>query len=269
MNDRNKYHINYVSQGNGPPVILIHGIAASLYDWAGLMPALVSFGYSVHALDLLGHGDSAKPEVLHKYHIESLFDHLADWVDGLRLDTPTLIIGHSLGGYLSLMYSLRRADKVRGLVLIDPLYSPKQLSPIMRLARRRPIIGEKALRLAPEWLFHTVLGWDSSTLDRFSAQTRHQVVADFKRASPKIVYITRTISDLSHILFRINPPTLVVWGEKDQTLNPDSFPLLVKALPNANSHVVPGCGHQPHRGKATIVNHLILDFLEGNHKTVN
>lgn len=232
---KNKYQTNYVSQGNGPPVILIHGIAASLYDWNGLMPTLASFGYSVHTLDLLGHGDSAKPDAAHKYHIESLFDHLTDWIDGLSLDTPPLFVGHSLGGYLSLMYSLRQPNKVRGLVLIDPLYSPKQLSPIQHLARRRPTLGEKALRVAPEWLFHTVLGWDPTIGNHFSAQTLHQAAVDLKRASPKIVYITRTIPDLTHILFRINPPTLVVWGEKDQTLNPDSFPLLVEALPNANS----------------------------------
>jgi pimeloyl-ACP methyl ester carboxylesterase len=56
--------INYTSQGMGPPVILVHGIASSLYDWDLLMPELARGGFGAYALDLLGHGDSAKRNTL-------------------------------------------------------------------------------------------------------------------------------------------------------------------------------------------------------------
>ena len=47
---------NYVKEGDGPPVILIHGLAASLHDWDDLIPELAANGYSAYAPDLLGHG---------------------------------------------------------------------------------------------------------------------------------------------------------------------------------------------------------------------
>ena len=53
--------INYVQAGEGAPVIMLHGLAASLHDWDALLPALARAGYAGYALDILGHGDSAKP----------------------------------------------------------------------------------------------------------------------------------------------------------------------------------------------------------------
>ena len=59
---------NYVQQGSGSPVVLIHGVAASLHDWDDLTPDLAKNGYASYALDLLGHGDSPKPDS-RSYHV--------------------------------------------------------------------------------------------------------------------------------------------------------------------------------------------------------
>jgi len=52
------HKVNFVSQGKGAPVVMIHGLAASLHDWDFLLPRLTEAGYAGYALDLLGHGDS-------------------------------------------------------------------------------------------------------------------------------------------------------------------------------------------------------------------
>ena len=69
------------SLGDGPPVVLIHGMAASLRQWDYLMPQLAAQGFSAHALDLQGHGDSPKPNNLENYHIEVLYEQLKCWID--------------------------------------------------------------------------------------------------------------------------------------------------------------------------------------------
>ena len=51
--------VNFVQAGEGVPVIMAHGLAASLHDWDELLPELAQNGYAGYALDLLGHGDSA------------------------------------------------------------------------------------------------------------------------------------------------------------------------------------------------------------------
>jgi pimeloyl-ACP methyl ester carboxylesterase len=261
ISKENNNYVNYVWRGDGPPVILIHGMAASLYDWVNLIPELEKGGYRAYALDLLGHGDSAKPEDPEQYRIEALSTHLAEWIEGLGLDTPPILAGHSLGGYLSLVYAWRHPDKVRGLVLIDPLYSATQLSPFMRLVRRRPALGIKTWQVIPDWIIDAVMGWDPATAAHFTHESRQQIVDDYKRAAPQILYITQSIPDLTPILPEVMVPALILWGERDRTLKPASFPRMAQAMPHATSYTIQGCGHQPHIGKPTTVNRLVIGFL--------
>jgi pimeloyl-ACP methyl ester carboxylesterase len=255
--------VNYRQEGQGPPVILIHGIAASLYDWVNMMPELAAHGYHAYALDLLGHGESHKPADPQEYHVDCLFAHFTSWVDRLGLDNPLWLVGHSLGGYLSLQYALRFPSRVRGLVLIDPFYDIRQLSPWLRLVRRRPYLGARAMQAVPEWLINILLGWDPSSSADFSPLARQQIANDYKRASPHFVYITRDIPALTNSLQQVQVPTLVIWGEHDLTLRPETFERLVEQLPRGSSHPIPECGHQPHIGKPALVNRLVLDFLAG------
>ncbi len=117
---------NFVSQGKGAPVVMIHGLAASLHDWDFLLPELVNAGYSGYALDLLGHGDSPKPQV-RGYRMDWIFDHFLIWFESLHLERPAVLIGHSLGGYIALEFARRYPERTRGLVLVDPFYSLAQL----------------------------------------------------------------------------------------------------------------------------------------------
>ncbi len=254
--------IHYVVDGEGPPVILLHGVAASLHDWTRLVPALASAGFSAYAPDLPGHGESDKPDDPEQYHIEVILLQITRWLDSLPLERPVILLGHSLGGYLSLAYANRYPENVERLVLINPLYSPNQLSPVLQVARRRPALGSKTMRLVPEWLVNTVLGWDQSSTADFSPQARQQIANDYKRASPHFVYITKDISDLTPSLPDIQQPTCVIWGDRDMTLRPDSFPSLVDILPRASGIPIAHSGHQPHIGKPALVSRLVLEFLD-------
>jgi len=253
--------VNYISLGSGQPVILIHGMAASLRDWSNLAPELSAKGYAAYALDLLGHGESAKPDDPSLYQVESIYRHFLGWLEGLNLETPPILVGHSLGGYISLLHASRQPEAVRGLVLIDPYYDQNQLSFFQRLVRLSPTIGEKVMRISPQWLIHIVMGWNPEASTYFSPEVRQQIAADYKRASPHFVYITRDMPDLRARLPDVNVPTLVIWGERDETLNPASFLQLVQALPHATGYPVAATGHQPHISKPELVGRITLEFL--------
>lgn len=257
----NEFHANDISLGRGQPVILIHGMAASLYDWTEIAPSLAANGYSAYALDLLGHGDSAKPNDPQVYQVEALYDHFREWVNSHDIDSPPILVGHSLGGYLSLVHSLRHPEQVRGLVLINPYYKAQQLSLLLRLVRRRPALSEKAMRVTPHWMIRAVMGWNPEAMTNFSAKARQQIVADYKRASPHFVYITHEMPDLSDQLAQVSLPVLVIWGERDQTLHPASFPQLVQALPNAFGYPIQSAGHQPHISSPELVTRVMLEFI--------
>ena len=260
LEKRHKEGLAYVIQGEGPPVILVHGIAASLYDWTNIMPALAHAGYRSYALDLPGHGESDKPDDPDQYHVDILQSRLSHWINSLSISKPFLLLGHSLGGYLSLVYADLHPEQVRGMVLIDPFYTPEQLSPLLRIARHKPELGAKTMRMVPEWLINTLLGWDPISTAEFTPEVRKQIANDYKRASPHFVRITSEIPDITSILPTITVPTRVIWGERDLTLKPDSFPRLVDLLPNAEAAPIHSSGHQPHIGKPELVAQMVLEF---------
>ena len=260
-NSENFSGTHFIAHGNGSPVILIHGIAASLHDWIHLVPALTEAGYRSYALDLLGHGDSSKPVEPGQYHFQYLYTQLTEWIATLQLMQPPILIGHSLGGFLCLNYALDHPDCVQRLVLAAPLYQYNQISPWLRIINRRPAIIARSVRLAPVWLVHTLAGWEINPRMTFSSPIRHQKAVDYKRASPHFLHIPRTVPDLTTQLPHLTTKTLVVWGENDLTLKPASFPRLVKILPNARGYAIPHCGHQPHLGMYVLFNRLVLDFF--------
>lgn len=256
-----KYLLNYTTAGEGPPVILIHGIAASLNDWDDLTPWLASSGYRTYAVDLPGHGDSAKPGSPQLYHSQFVYTRLEAWIDSLGLDQPPFLVGHSMGGYIGLKYAIHHPDGLRGLVLLDPFYSPNQLSPVLRLLNQRPGLGARALRAVPEWLIHTAMVLDPTNPRGFASTSRRRTASDLKRASPYIFHTTHTVRDLSPYLPQLQAKTLVIWGDKDLTLRPASFSHLVKILPNAVGQPILGCGHLPHIAHPNLVASLVLEFL--------
>lgn len=257
---------NYVSQGEGAPVIMVHGLAASLHDWDFLLPELAKAGYAGYALDLLGHGESPKPES-RAYQVGWLFDHFEQWLDSLQLDSPAVLVGHSLGGYLVLEYARRFPARIRGLILADPFYSLSQLPAALRLTYRHPSLSGLVAGRTPEWLFRiiidftsAVMGHSSGALHALPEHIRAQTAQDYIRTAPGVYNIPNSGFDLAPYLDSISTPTLVVWGERDQTLAPSSFANLVNALPSARAEHI-RAGHVPHQSHADWFNKLALDFL--------
>jgi pimeloyl-ACP methyl ester carboxylesterase len=223
---------NYQIRGEGYPVVLIHGMAASLNDWSYLLPELAREGYRGHALDLLGHGESHKPDGRESYRFDSLYRYFLEWVDSLNLRQAPILIGHSLGGYLGLKYALDQPDRVLSMVLIDPLYRFDQLSSVIRLVNENPEISERALISTPRWIIRLIMAFSIKVAGSFSKRTQAQIIEDYRRAAPQIVYLVQGLPDLTGKLDQIQIPALVVWGARDSTLKPDSFIELVKDLPN-------------------------------------
>ena len=257
---------SYIESGTGAPVILIHGLAASHYDWESLIPDLDLAQYHSYALDLLGHGDSPKPEE-RSYKLKWLLRHLEGWIDSLQLPTAPVLIAHSLGGYLALRYALRHPQKVRALVLVSPFYRLDQLPTLLRRTYRRPTLNALIMQHLPRWVFRVAVDLTSQALGRIGEkaqylpeEVRFQTALDYKRTHPGVFNLPNTLRDLTPDLPGIQHRTLVIWGSKDQTLGPALFPTLVDALPNAQSYTFKA-GHVIHQSHPEQFNRLVLDFL--------
>jgi pimeloyl-ACP methyl ester carboxylesterase len=254
--------INFVEKGQGAPVILIHGMAASVHDWQRMLPVLEQAGYHGYALDLPGHGKSDKPEDTRYYHTQAVYQQMEDWIASLKLNQPAYLVGHSLGGYFGLEFARRNPQQVQGLALIDPLYTPDQMSPLLRRLNWRPQLSEKVWSRIPEWMVNIWMALDPTHATRFPDDVRQQIAVDFKRSAPQIVHTIDGIIDLTPYLAEIEAPCLVIWGQRDVTLNPAFYPRLISGLPNARGFDLPGCGHQPHIEQAQTVNFLVTKFFD-------
>jgi len=260
--------VNFSRQGSGSPAILIHGLAASLHDWDYLIPDMVNAGYDTCALDLLGHGDSYSPPKLDAYTIQNVYSHLLDWIDSLFPREPVFLIGHSLGGYLALLHAIQNPQRVKGIVLVNPYYSLKQMSGFLRLIFRHPLLDTTFIRLTPYWLFRILIDLTSLQLGikyrqrhNLPEEVRIQTALDYKRAAPGIYNIPRTMVELKEQISELTIPTMIIWGEQDHTLNPSSFAKLAKVLPNVTSSPMPTCGHVPHQCDSSTFNKLVINFL--------
>ncbi len=262
--------VNHVQQGEGEPVILVHGLAASLHDWDDLLPELASSGYAGYALDILGHGESCKPSARAEYTAENVFDHFSAWLDTLSITEPMTLVGHSLGGALSLMYTMRHPERVKALVLVNPFYDIKQLSPVIQSPLLRHVLGKGFIDLTPYWLFRFFVDVTSFNYyighresHSLPEHIRYQTALDYTRASSGIYNIVHTLPNLLPSLSQIQQPTLLLWGGRDQTLAPAFFPKLANLLPNViGTHTQPLCGHVPHQCHPETFNPYVMDFLK-------
>ena len=111
----NGIKLAYEDHGSGETLLLIHGLCGSSRYWDRIIPVL-SEHYRVIAVDLRGHGDSDVSD--ETYTMELLADDIAQLMETLAIHTA-ILFGHSLGGYVTLAFAERHADKLRGFSLVN------------------------------------------------------------------------------------------------------------------------------------------------------
>lgn len=122
-NDINLY---YTIEGNGAPILLLHGWTCDQSDWVFQVPFLLDHGFQVISIDQRGHGRSSAPE-LASYDPVTLASDAAALLSHLSVGNSTsrgaaIVMGHSLGGVVASELAFRHPSLVKALVLVDPAY---------------------------------------------------------------------------------------------------------------------------------------------------
>jgi pimeloyl-ACP methyl ester carboxylesterase len=264
-------NVRYLEAGEGPAVLLVHGLATSKVTWYCNIDALVSGGYRVLALDLPGHGDSDKPKDL-KYEPAGAVELIRQFLVELELDRVSLV-GNSAGGLLVGLFSLAYPQQVEKLVLVAPGGLGRHVTWLLRFLSV-PMLGElfyqprlqSPMNLARRIFFRppAILAEVLPEMDRVRnlPGSRHAAIQSI-RSSVNLLGQRRK----SYILDRLRdlkPPLLTIWGEEDAILPVSQAAAVRRALPRSVTRVIPECGHWPHMEKAEQFNELLVQFLDGS-----
>ena len=198
--DANGVELQYYRTGEGPPVVLAHGLFDTGRCWAPLVADLAT-DYTVVTYDARGHGRSAAPET--GYGIDDRVADLVGLLDALGLSNPVLV-GHSMGGSTVAWAAARHPTRPRGVVLEDPagLHGAPEMGPVERAAAVRDRVETHADQSVAE----IATEYD----DRDPALARRLAVAD-RACSPTIAEIVRHgFPPLGEAFSEIDAPTLVL-----------------------------------------------------------
>ena len=259
------WHMHYTVQGQGTPVVLIHGFLDSLQTWRRNVNLLAQ-KHRVYASDVLGFGSSDRVHA-HVYTLKQQSSVLGEFFAAQQIENAA-VIGHSMGGALALQFAYDFPDLVHKLVLIAPatyLYAalPRYgLKPVPRQVSRgvlglyQKITGDRGnpVRLAygdPARI----------TPDSIELRTRMMRVRGTHDALISMSKSARE-ADVPYRLKQVQVPTLIVWGKRDRIVPAMHARWHQRQLPNARLEWIETAGHLPHEEEPEAVNLLLSEFLD-------
>ena len=261
LNNRETY---LVEKGQGQPLILIHGFGASIYSWRNIIDPLAE-EYHVYAIDLLGFGYSAKPDI--DYNLQLYTDQVEALIDKYNLDSVTLI-GNSLGGKISANLAIQKPDKVESLVLIDAAgyEMEKNNTPLLFQLAKVPGVrkilalfnSKKRIRKILEGVYYD----DKKVTEQVvEAYYRPYKTKGALRAPMALLNGGMKKEGFSSKIKEITAPSLIIWGEEDQWIPLRKGYKYHQDIPDSKLIVLTHAGHVPQEEVPEIVATSVLEFL--------
>jgi pimeloyl-ACP methyl ester carboxylesterase len=261
--ERDGVALNVKVEGQGTPVVLLHGHMLDLRVWDEIVPPLVEVGVQAIRYDQRGHGRSGAPTSGYRYG-----DHAADLAEVIsRFDAaPAHLVALSKGAGIALELALRSPEAVRSLALVSPLVPDFTLSDELMESFRELATTIRARGVQPAlralWLTHPLIAPAAAI-----PGAREQLEA-MLNTFPAGEYLAteRDAPDrswkLTDRLGEITVPTMVVSGEREIPDFVAMAALLVENVPGSVFEIVPGCGHLVPLEQPLATAEILLRFLQ-------
>jgi len=258
-----------VDIGQGPAVLLIHGYMHSSVVWRHTAEAL-SDRYRLIMPDQLGMGWSDRGPF--DYSLEGLAAFLAEILDALEVDRLHAVVGHSLGGAVSVRLLHERPKLSERLMLVasagvlfrPPEFLERIVQPNLAPLFRSVLTPLLLRRFLQRFAYHK-LPVDDEILDGFLSTLR--IPGSYAGA----IQIARAIPDsmkrLQPALRSLSLPTQLVWGTEDRLVPLRGGRRLLDLIPAAELELIEGCGHCPQEENPARFNSLLDSFLAQNLDT--
>ena len=261
---------SYRRGGEGPVLLLLHGIAGSSRTWIPAM-RLLQRDFTVLAPDFLGHGQSAKP--LGDYSLGNHASAMRDFLQLLNVERVT-VVGQSFGGGVAMQFAYQFPEMCERLVLVDAGGLGREVNWMLRL-----VTMPAAEYVMPVLFPSFVRDWGNAVArflgDRgirnaraaemwrsYGSLTEAENRQAFVRTMRAVIDPGgQSVSAIDRLYLVARMPTLIVWGDQDKMIPVVHAYKAHEAIPNSRLEIMEGVGHFPHVEEPIRFVEILTDFL--------
>jgi len=256
--------------GNGPPIVILHGLFGSSQNWASLGRRLAARG-RCFALDLRNHGDSPHAPT---HSLADCVEDLRIWIER-RLDEPPRLVGHSMGGLAAMGFAIAHPRMTTAAALIDiaprayPLDHEREFQALqtdISVCRSRTELDALLAPLLPDPLVRQFL------LTNAVRQEGHEGgggEGGFAwRLNVAALESSSISGDFSGMTGRFEGPALFVAGGSSNYLRDADHAAVLRHFPRARIETIPGADHWPHVSEPRALEAILDSFLAATSNAV-
>lgn len=257
----NSHKICYLQNGTGDPLILLHGLGASIYSWRFLFN-LLSNRFNVTAIDLLGFGQSDKPQNF-SYNLDDQAQILIQILDQLKIKKAYLV-GSSMGGALALWLANQYPERFCKIVTMAPAIDPKvAILDLHNLSFISPLFLPMVTPLLVKTIMNRVIT-NSRVINHESIHNYYAPYAEGKSGIRAFVKSFSLLRDerLPSNLKDLKVPHLMIWGKGDKIVSFNVGERLEKKISNTKLIIHPSAGHHIMEDDPQWVSERVFEFLQ-------
>jgi pimeloyl-ACP methyl ester carboxylesterase len=265
------HDVGYRMAGEGPVLLLIHGIAGSSATWREVMPTLAE-RYTVVAPDLIGHGRSAKPSG--DYSLGAHAGAMRDLLGALEIDRAS-VVGQSFGGGVALQLAYQHPECCERLVLVDSGGLGREVNWMLRFMTLpgseylMPVIFPPFVRDGGNWVSRQLLrrgvrmGRLAEMWSAYASLTESENRPAFVRTLRAVIDPGgQTVNAADRLYLAAHLPTLIIWGAQDTIIPVAHAQTAHEAIPGSRLEIIADAGHFPHVEIPERFLQILLDFLD-------
>jgi pimeloyl-ACP methyl ester carboxylesterase len=265
----------YVMKGEGPALLLLHGLACDHTTWSPVIDQLAR-RYTVIAPDLLGHGLSDKPRA--DYTLGGYANGMRDLLTVLGIDKVT-VVGHSFGGGVAMQFAYQFPERTQRVMLVATGGLGPEVTPMIRLIqvpgwfRVMGMMTLPGIRHAETFALRAAQYGDLGPLRKYTRDLAEvaDIVESWKdrRTRFAIRHLVRAVIDWRGQIVTMSDraylseamPMAVVWGREDQVIPVRHASNAAALAPDVRVEVLPDAGHFPHKTHPERFVRLLDDFI--------
>ncbi|MEO1060149.1 MAG: alpha/beta fold hydrolase [Actinomycetota bacterium] len=265
------HDVRYVRAGEGPVILLIHGIAGSARTWREATEGLAE-EHTVIAPDLIGHGESAKP--IGDYSLGAHASGLRDLLGVLEIPRAT-VVGHSFGGGVAMQLAYQHPECCERLVLVASGGLGPEVSWMLRALALPgsellwPIIFPSFVRDRGTEVGRALWRWGLLRSSRLEEMWRsYSSLADspnrraFLRTLRSVVDTRgQVVSAMDRLYLAAWMPTVIIWGDQDNIIPVAHGYAAHEAIPGSRLEIFEGADHFPHAEQPERFVEVVSDFM--------